>query len=277
MSKSKKIIIAVICAVVVIAVAVAVAIFAGNNNDEYTPENPSTTETQKPITIADAMKQLDSSKYAIQMIDGKAVIVVLGADGKAIINDKNQIQIVVLDENNNIVYDKNGNPQTTWLDMKTPYVGVDGIVTPEFKISIPTGWQSHLSGKLVKTDTPKTNMIMCTLIQHENYDDMSLAEFLKTHGENQKKSHANYDRLGFKVQFEQKNITFSDAKIPAVYCKEVIHNKNGGLTNYSEVIYFEMDGNKKYRFELVSADDESLKALGDFNFVDYANKNFKLV
>lgn len=276
MSKSKKIIIAVICAVVVVAIAVAVAIFAGNNNDEYTPENPSTSETQKPVTIKDAMSKLDPNKYAIQTVDGKLVIVVLDANGKAIINDKNQIQIVVIDENGNVVFDKKGNPQTTWMDMKTPYVGEDGIVTPEFKIGIPNGWQSHPSGKLVKTDTEKTNMIMCTLIQNEKYDDLSLDEFLKQHSENQKKSHANYDRLGFKVQFEQKEITLSDAKIPAVYCKEVIHNKNGALTNYSEIIYFELDGNKKYRFEIVSADDESLKALGNFNFVDYANKSFKL-
>lgn len=276
MSKSKKIIIAVICAVVVIVAAVAVAVFVGNN-DEYNPvEGTSSTETSKPSTVADAMSKLDPNKYALQTVNGNIVIVVLGANGKANINDKNQIEIVVLDENNNIVYDKNGKPQTTWIDLTTPYVSSDGIVTPYFTIAIPQGWQSHPSGRIVKTGSEKGNLILCTLIQNEKYDGLSLKEFLKEIDENQEKSHNNYKRLGFKVEYETKNITFTDAKIPAVYCKEVVYNKNGGLTNYSEIIYFELDGNKKYRFELGSADDESLEALGNFNFVEYANKNFKL-
>ena len=270
MAKKKKLIIAMICAVLVVAVVVAIVLVAKNKNNNNPTETTTVAEVQEPIKITEAVKELDSSKYVVQAIDGVAYIVVLDENGKHVTNDKNQILVVVLGEDGKVVYDENGNPKTMWIDVKGPLVNRVGITTDDFTLAIPEGWKPHGGGYFVKADS-QTNMIRCDVINQEGYADMSLSEFLTAYGENLSKKHETYKKNGFTVQLEKKNITLSNG-ISAVYQKEVIHNKNGGLTNYTEIVYLEVDGTK-YRISLTVPDDEAQKKLGDFDFVSYVNQS----
>ena len=279
MAKKKKLIIAIICAVLVVAVVVAIVLVVKNKNN---PENPTETttvaEVQKPVSITEAVKELDSSKYVVQNIDGVPYIVVFDENGKHITNDKNQILVVVLGEDGKVVYDENGNPKTTWIDVKGPLIDRSSITTDAFSLAIPDGWNPHGGGYFVKADSPN-NMIRCDMINQQGYAEMSLSEFLTVYGERQAKAHENYKKQGRTVQFEKQNITLSNG-ISAVYQKEVIRNtaeKNGNtnLINYKETVYFEIDGTK-YQITLTVSDDNALSKLGTFNFVDCVNQNLTI-
>lgn len=272
MAKKKKIIIAAICVVLVAVVAIVAVVIVKNKGNDNPTETTTVAETERPTTLADVVKDLDPNKYVMQKIDEKPYIVVLGEDGKHVKNDKNQILVVLTDENGNVVFDENGNPKTTWLDVSGTLTDRTGISGNGFTISIPAGWKPHGAGYIVMEKSQK-NMIQCSVIN--KYNELSFNEFMNVLSENQAKTHENHKKNGSTVSFESRNITFSDANISGVYQKEVIHNKNGGLANYKESIYFEMNG-ERYWFVYISSDDESLKAAADFNFLDFVNTNFKV-
>ncbi len=280
MAKKKNIIIAAICVILVVAVVVVIAVVAKNKGETPT-ETTTVEETQKPISMADAIKDLDPNKYVAQLIGGKPYIVVLGEDGKHVTNDKNQILVVLTDENGNVVFDDNGDPKTTWIDVNTTLVDRTGISTKDFTLSIPDGWKPHGGGYFVKEGSTG-NMIRCDIINQEGYAEMSLDEFLTVYGERQAKEHENFKKQGRTVKFEKKNITLNN-NISAVYHKEEIRyvatDKNGNskdvLIDYNEVIYFEMNGTK-YRISLTVPDNDAQKAIGNFDFVNCVNQNLTL-
>lgn len=272
-AKSKKIIIGVICGVVAVALVVAILGISGVFTKE--PEDGTTTEgtTTEGTTNTNGSKY-DPTKYEVQGVDDKSYLVVLGEDGKAVINDKNQIQVVERDNKGEIIKDENGEPQTHWEQIDTKYVTKDTIYTAEYTINIVEGWEGFGSGYIVKEGAKVGSCLMkCNYITGDNYDSMTLNEYLTQLNVRREKAKANYEKNGFKVSYEEKEITITDKNIKAIYCKEIIHNKNGALTNYAEILYFELDGNKKYRFEYACADDENYNANKDFDFVDYVNNN----
>ena len=263
--KSKKIIIGVICAVVAVALVVAIlaitGVFSKDPNED--PSNSTTTTTSK----------YDSTKYVVQGIDDKSYLVLLDEKGNAIINDKNQIIVVDRDEKGEIIKDENGEPQTHLEQIDDKYVVKDKIYTADYEINVIEGWEAFGSGYIRKLDANVGGTLMkCTKITGAEYDAMTLDEYLEQHNQKLQKKYETQKKNGFTTDYSEKEITILD-NVKAYYCTEKIVNKNGGLTNYSEILYFEING-KKYRFEFVLADDANYNANKDFDFVEYVNKNF---
>ncbi len=263
--KSKKIIIAVICAVVAVALVVAIlaitGVFSKDPNED--PSNSTTTTTSK----------YDPTKYVVQGIDDKSYLVLLDEKGNAIINDKNQIVVVDRDKNGEIIKDENGEPQTHLEQIDDKYVVKDKIYTADYEINVIEGWEAFGSGYIRKLDTNVGGTLMkCTKITGADYASMTLDEYLKQHNAKLQKKYETQKKNGFTTDYSEKEITILD-NVKAYYCTEKIVNKNGGLTNYSEILYFEIKGNK-YRFEFALSDDANYNANKDFDFVDYVNNNF---
>lgn len=266
--KSKKIIIGVICAVVAVALVVAGLAIAGVFSKEPN-EDPSNSTTESTTKAP----KYDPTKYEAQGIDGKAYLVLLGEDGKAIINDKNQIVVVDRDNKGEIIKDEKGEPQTHLEQIDTQYIVKDKIYATDYEINVVEGWAAAASGFIKKTNVSANGTLMkCTAINGKEYQTMTLDEYLEQHNQKLQKKYDAQKKNGFTVEYEEKEITITDKKIKAIYCTETIKNKNGGLTNYSEILYFELNGNK-YRFDFVLADDANYNANKDFDFVDYVNKN----
>ncbi len=264
--KSKKIIIGVICAVVAVALVVAVLAITGVFSKDPNGD-PSTTESTTKAP------KYDPTKYEVQGIDDKSYLVVLGEDGKAIINDKNQINVVERDKTGEIIKDENGEPQTHWEQIDDKYVVKDKIYAADYEINVIEGWEAFGSGYIRKLDTSGTFM-KCSAIPDTGDKVLTLDEYLKQLNERRQKKYEAQKKNGFTIDYYEKEITITDKKIKAVYYTEMVKNKNGGITNYSETIYFELANNKKYAFQLTLADDANYNANKDFDFVDYVNKNF---
>lgn len=265
--KSKKIIIGVICAVVAVALVVAILAITGVFSKDPVEDPSSTTESTTKAP------KYDPTKYEVQGIDDKSYLVVLGEDGKAIINDKNQVNVVDRDQKGEIIKDEKGEPQTHWEQIDTKYVVKDKIYAADYEINVIEGWEAFGSGYIRKLDTNVGGTFMkCTKITGADYDSLTLDEYLEQHNQKLQKKYETQKKNGFTTDYSEKEITILD-NVKAFYCIEKIVNKNGGLTNYSEILYFEINGNK-YRFEFVLADDANYNANKDFDFVDYVNKNF---
>lgn len=266
--KSKKIIIGVICAVVAVALVVAGLAIAGVFSKEPN-EDPSNSTTESTTKAP----KYDPTKYEVQGIDDKSYLVVLGEDGKAIINDKNQINVVDRDKKGEIIKDENGEPQTHWEQIDDKYVVKDKIYATDYEINIVEGWEGFGSGYIVKDGFDGKCLMKCMALAGENYSEMNLDEYLQQHNVKRLKQKESREKQGYQISYEEKEITITDKKIPAVYCVEKTINPKGKLGTYYEILYFELNGTK-YRFQWLCTGDESYNANKDFDFVEYVNKNF---
>ncbi len=267
--KSKKIIIGVICAVVAVALVVAILAITGVFSKEPN-EDPSNSTTESTTKAP----KYDPTKYEVQGIDDKSYLVVLGEDGKAVINDKNQINVVERDKNGEIIKDEKGEPQTHWEQIDDKYVVKDTIYATDYTINVIDGWEAFGSGYIRKLDASVGGTFMkCSALPDTSDKVLTLDEYLKQLNEKRQKKYEAQKKNGFTIDYSEKEITITDKKIKAVYYTEMVKNKNGGIVNYSETIYFELANNKKYSFQLTLSDDANYNANKDFDFVDYVNKN----
>lgn len=267
--KSKKIIIGVICVVVAVALVVAILAITGVFSKD-TNENPSTTESTTKAP------KYDTTKYEVQGVDDKSYLVVLGEDGKAIINDKNQINVVDRDNKGEIIKDEKGEPQTHWEQIDDKYVVKDKIYATDYEINVIEGWEAFGSGYIIKTGLG-TNCIMKLMpLGGDTNKTLSLDQFLETVvNPSLLKDKTTREAKGQKVTYEEKETTITDKNVRAISTKQVIYNADGKLINYKEIIYFELDGNQKYKFEYVCVGEERYNLVKDFDFVDFVDKNLK--
>ena len=61
--------------------------------------------------------------------------------------------------------------------------------------------------------------------------------------------------------------------IAAIYVIEETRKADGTIQSYYEIIYFELNG-KNYRFQFLCSSETAYNANKNFDFLDYANKNF---
>lgn len=269
--KSKKIIIGVICAVVAVALVVAGLAIAGVFSKEPN-EDPSNSTTESTTKAP----KYDPTKYEVQGIDDKSYLVVLGEDGKAIINDKNQINVVDRDKKGEIIKDENGEPQTHWEQIDDKYVVKDKIYATDYEINVIEGWEAFGSGYIIKTGLGTNCVMKLMQLGGDAHKSLSLDQFLETVvNPSLLKDKATREEKGQKVTYEEKETTITDKDIRAISTKQVIYNADGKLINYKEIIYFELDGNQKYKFEYVCAGEEIYNLVKDFDFVDFVDKNLK--
>lgn len=267
--KSKKIIIGVICAVVAVALVVAGLAIAGVFSKEPN-EDPSNSTTESTTKAP----KYDPTKYEVQGIDDKSYLVVLGEDGKAIINDKNQINVVERDSKGEIIKDENGEPQTHWEQIDDKYVTKDYVYATDYTINVIDGWEGFGSGYIVKEGDATGGCLMkCMTLPDLDGKKVTLEEYLADYNAKRIKQKESREKQGYTINYEEKQIEFTDKKIPAIYVVEETRKADGKLATYYEIIYFELNG-VNYRFQFLCTGDESYNANKDFDFVDYVNKNF---
>lgn len=266
--KSKKTIIAVICAVLAVALVVAILAIAGVFRKEPTEDPSSTTEstTKGP--------KYDPTKYAIQGIDDKAYLVLLDEEGNAIINDKNEIVVVDRDDNNEIITEANGEPQTHLEKIDDKYVTKDYVYATDYTINIVDGWEGFGSGYIVLEGKTDGKCIMkCMVLPDIDGKKVTLEQYLDNYNKNRLEEKERKEKQGFTINYKEENIEFTDKKIPAVYTIEETRKADGTIQSYYEIIYFELNG-KNYRFQYLCSGEDTYNANKHFDFLDYANKNF---
>lgn len=267
--KSKKIIIGVICAVVAVALVVAGLAIAGVFSKEPN-EDPSNSTTESTTKAP----KYDPTKYEAQGIDGKAYLVLLGEDGKAIINDKNQIVVVDRDNKGEIIKDEKGEPQTHLEQIDTQYVVKDKIYAADYTINVIDGWEGFGSGYIVKEGDATGGCLMkCMTLPDLDGKKVTLEEYLADYNAKRIKQKESREKQGYTINYEEKQIEFTDKKIPAIYVVEETRKADGKLATYYEIIYFELNG-VNYRFQFLCTGEDNYNANKDFDFLDYANKNF---
>lgn len=263
--KSKKVIIAIALVVVAVIAVVAVALFGGNDKpDDSTTTTESTTKAPK----------YDPAKYAIQGVNDKGVLVLLDDEGKAIINDKNQIVVVDRDKDLNIILDENGEPQTHLEQIETKYVTKDYVYAADYTINITEGWEGFGSGYIVKEGkTDGKCQMKCIALADVDGKKVTIREYIDNYNSNRQSKIEADKKKGYTIKVEEKNIEFTDKKIPAIYVVEETRKKDGTLQSYYEKIYFELNG-QNYVFQYLCSDEAQYNLNKDFDFLDYANKNF---
>lgn len=268
-NKSKKIIIGVICAVVAVALIVAILAITGvfSKDPSEDPSNSTTESTTKA-------PKYDPTKYAIQGVDDKAYLVMLDEDGNAIINDKNQIVVVDRDDKGNIIKDEKGEPQTHLEQIENKYVTKDYIYATDYTINVVEGWEGFGSGYIVKEGDATGGCLMkCMTLPDIDGKKVTLEEYLANYNVKRIKQKESKEKQGFTIKYEEKKIEFTNKKIPATYVVEETRKADGKLATYYEIIYFELNG-VNYRFQFLCTGEDNYNANKDFDFLDYANKNF---
>jgi hypothetical protein len=249
----------------VIVAVVAVVLITNNKSDE-----PTTTTTESTTKAP----KYDPTKYEIQGVNDKGVLVLLGEDGKAIINDQNQIVVVDRDSKGEIIMDENGEPQTHLETIETKYVTKDYVYAVDYTINVTEGWEGFGSGYIVKDGNIESKCQMkCFVLPDVDGKKVTLEEYLADYNVKREKEKASKESQGFTIRYEEKNIEFTDKKIPAIHVIEETRKPDGTLQSYYEKIYFELNGTN-YNFQYLCSSEEIYNANKDFNFLDYANKNF---
>lgn len=274
MLKNKKLIIIVVAAVAVIAVAVAVLFGTGvlGNKDNTDPDK--TTEN----TAEDKYDNIEGATHEYIKVDGKKYPVVVDADGNPVINDKNQVMILKRDEKNKIITNEAGEPETEWMQIEDKCVTDNKFYNTYYTVTIPDGWKITPSGTINKTDSDGKCTITIQAVSTKGYEDKTLNELLTELERREENTNSKYIKNGFTIKADKKDIKITDEKIPAVYKTRKIVNKSGVLSDYSETIYFELEGNKKFAVMLTCSNAETLKALQNskFDLVEFINENLEL-
>ena len=267
--KSKKIIIGVICGVVAVALIVAILAIAGVFNKE--PSEDSSSSTTETTTKG---PKYDPTKYEIQGVDEKGYLVLLGEDGKAIINENNEIVVVDRDNKGEIITEANGEPQTHLEKIDDKYVTKDYIYATDYTINVVEGWEGFGSGYIVKEgDTTGGCLMKCMVLPDIDGKKVTLKEYLADYNVKRLKEKESKEKQGFTINYKEENIEFTDKKIPAIYTIEETRKPDGTIQSYYEIIYFELNG-KNYRFQFLCTGEDNYNANKHFDFLDYANKNF---
>ena len=102
---------------------------------------------------------------------------------------------------------------------------------------------------------------------------VTLEEYLANYNVKRIKQKESKEKQGFTIKYEEKKIEFTNKKIPATYVIEETRKADGKLATYYEIIYFELNG-VNYRFQFLCTGEDNYNANKDFDFLDYANKNF---
>ena len=270
--KNKKVIIGAICGIVAVALVVAIlaitGVFSKDPSEDPSKDLSSTTET-----TTNAPKY-DPTKYAVHGVDDKAYLVLLDEDGEAIINDKNQIIVVDRDDKGEIIKDANGEPQTHLEQIDDKYVTKDYVYAKDYTINIVEGWEGFGSGYIVKEGDATGGCLMkCMTLPDVDGKKVTLKEYLVHYNANRDKQKETKEKQGFTIDYKEENIEFTDKKIPAVYVIEETRKADGTIQSYYEIIYFELNG-KNYRFQFLCSSETAYNANKNFDFLDYANKNF---
>ncbi len=207
-------------------------------------------------------------------INGKEYPLATDAEGNTIVNDKNQIALLVTDENEEVITFEGGEEQTHWLQINGPIV-MDDIVRSENSIlGIPEGWEvEEITGRVVKKDTNDNAYIQFALIgttksvgTHEEY-------IAKIDSQN-KQIVESIEKEGFKAELEKSATSISPDNIQSVYRKYVVKDSSGKIVHYAENYSFEANG-KIWSLNYICEEGEGYDET--FNFAEYAIKHFEYV
>lgn len=274
MLKNKKLIIIVVAVVVVLAVAIAVLFGTGVLGNKDNTGTNKTTES----TTENANDNVEAVTHKYIKVDGKKYPVLVDEAGNPIINDKNQVKIFKRDEKNKIVTNEAGEKQTEWMQIEDKCVTDNKFYNKYYTVSVPEGWKITPSGSIAKEDTDGQCYITIQEVTTKGYEDKPLNELLVELDRREEKANSKYIKKGFTVKTDEKDIKITDEKISAVYKTRKIVNKSDALADYSEKIYFELEGNKKFAVIFTCSNEATLKDMQNskFDLVDFINKNIEL-
>ena len=207
--------------------------------------------------------------------------------GELVINDGNEIAILVTDrQNQEVITEEGGEPQTYWLPMNVDTIGDGFIQGKNYKLNIPDGWTGSKYGRVVKnntddkcyikftkhTDLKKDETIETYLdaldseseaIGEKINDSVAMAELIKKNP-----SFAAYEECKYTLE---KKETVLPGSINSHVRIHKIEDKDGKVVHYAENYFFVAKG-EVYAVEYACVDgigyDES------FRFADYLRNNF---
>lgn len=213
-------------------------------------------------------------------------------DGELVINEENKIAILVTDrQNQEVVTEEGGEPQTYWLPMNVDTIGDGFIQGKNYKLNIPDGWEGSEKGRIFKKRTDekcyiefrylaklKSGETLDSILEQQDQVNDTLAEAMKDEAQmnalmEQKPelTEAIKSFIGSECTFEKKTATISKDNIPCTVRVTKIVNASGKLVQYAEDYYFVHDGllyEVKYTcLEGVGYDDS-------FNFGSYLKNGF---
>ena len=212
--------------------------------------------------------------------------------GELVYNDNNEIAILVTDrQNNEIVTEEGGEPQTYWLQMDKDVVHDGYVQGSNYKLTIPSGWEGNEFGKVEKKRTDGKCFIEFKYLAKVE-DGKTLEDELKDTDEiNDLLAEAFKDEAKMNALKEERpdlaeavkafsGSTVTHEKNTAVITKDSLNcavriikivDASGNLVQYAEDYYFIADGKLyvvKYTCQEGKGYDES------FNFADYLSTGF---
>ncbi len=221
-------------------------------------------------------------------INGKEYPLETNAEGQTIINEKNQIAVLVTDENNEVLTYENGENQTHWMQINGPLVIEGKVQSGNYSFGIPSGWEGEeISGKVIKNGTDGNCyiqiMMVKTVKEHETLE--TYLEQIDAQNTAISEAFADEEQMAALVAANPAYEAFRGCKYTvengSVLIGEGIHatsrvnkitNSDGKLLHYAENYYF-VDGKEVYKVDLICENGEGYDT--SFDFVEYLKTNFR--
>ena len=202
-------------------------------------------------------------------INGKDYPLAQDDNGETIINEKNQIAILVTDENKEVIKYEDGEDQTRWLQINGALIIDDKIQTKDHSFNIPEGWQGEeSSARVVKDGTNgKCYMQLVQVTTPKNQE--AIETYLKKLDEQNESLIPGLKAQGYTLTVEDSTDGFQGRNhIKYVY---KITDSNGQIVHYVENYYFEAEKNI---YTITYACENGVGYDETFNFKGYLVENF---
>ena len=213
-------------------------------------------------------------------------------NGELVYNENNEIAILVTDrQNNEVVTEKGGEPQTYWLQMDKDVVHDGYVQGSNYKLTVPSGWEGNEYGKVEKKKTDgkcyiefkylakveKDETLEDKLKQQDEYNE-TIAAVLKDEAkmnqliaENPDQADAFKAYVGSNFTYEKNTATITKDSLNCEVRIVKIVDASGKLVQYAEDYYFISDG-KLYMVKYTCLEGEGYDS--SFNFAQYLADGF---
>ncbi len=203
-------------------------------------------------------KELETMK-----INGGEYPVYRDDKGELVINEENKIAVLVTDrQNQEVVTEEGGEPQTYWVYMNKDTVGDGYIQGKDYTLNVPDGWEGSEKGRVFKKRTDekcyiefrylaklKSGETLESILEKQDETNETIAEALKDEAQMKalmektpEQAEAIKSFIGSECTFEKKTATISKDNIPCTVRVTKIVNASGKLVQYAEDYYFVHNG-----------------------------------
>ncbi len=204
-------------------------------------------------------------------INGKEYPLATNADGETIINEDNQIAVLVTDENDEVITYENGEDQTHWMQISGPVVVEDSVLTGEYTLNAPSGWEANSNGRVVKKNT-NDDCYIHFVTNSKVSKHGSFEKYIESIDAQNDEVEVAFEAQGYNVETEKASASIAGNTLNCVVRKYMVTDSTGNIIQYAENYYF-VSGNDIHSINYVCENGEGYDE--SFNFAQFLSSGFE--